>query len=730
MARAGAGEGEDEPCEVGEDTLSSVDGSSMIGSSVSKFMTETDEEETESEDETETEPQLKYERLSADLKTILKKDVASCLAVHDKFLVLGSHWGVVHLLDAMGNSLPARQAQAHTITVNQVSVDHAGEYYASCSDDGRVVVTGLVSDENAHSFHMDRPVKSIAIDPIYSRANSGRRFMTGAEDRLVLHEKTLFGRYKQEVLCQGEGQVCNIRWRGRFAAWVTDKGVRVYDVVEGKTISLIQKPLSCPPNLACPWRIGWADQFHLVVGFGDTVKSCAVVRRVTRGDNMPEFCVEVEHQFSLDCWVCGLATLGPRLVLLAIPKERDEAGRQERPQLMVFDPAQAYRLLSTDLLSIRGHEEHKPKDYQLECLVDDKHYFIMSPKDIVVGKPRDEDDHVEWLLNHNNYELALDLCQKQHKLMKKFSFLEVGKKYLDFLLKTEQYSQAGALCPKILGSDKKLWQEILFKFAQRQQLKVLAPHLPCRDTRLDPAIYEMVLYDFLKTDQEGFLKFVRLWPADLYNLSVVVNVVIERLLAEPDNQTLLRALATLYTYQRKYDKAMAMYLKLGHKDVFALVRQHRLFKAVQQNIAALVQLDQHSALQLFLDFQSELPCEVVCERLGRHQRHQFLYLDALYSGDRAALPTQYHGLLVKLYANYAPGKLLPFLQRSDQYGMAAALEECEMRGMTPERIYLLARMGNTRAALDLVMHEMMDVEQAVQFCKEHDDPELWDDLIK
>ena len=37
-----------------------------------------------------------------------------------RFLLLGSHWGVVHLLDAMGNSLPARQLQAHTITVNQV----------------------------------------------------------------------------------------------------------------------------------------------------------------------------------------------------------------------------------------------------------------------------------------------------------------------------------------------------------------------------------------------------------------------------------------------------------------------------------------------------------------------------------------------------------------------------------------------------------------------------------
>ena len=179
---------------------------------------------------------------------------------------------MVHLLDAMGNSLPARQLQAHTITVNQVSVDHAGEFYASCSDDGRVVVTGLYSDDHTLNFSMDRPVSSIAIDPIYARKDSGKRIMTGVEDKLTMHEKVLFGRYKQEVLCQGEGPISNIKWRGRFAAWITDKGVRVYDVVEGKTISLVQRPVASTRSKEVPWRIAWSDQFHLMASFGDQVQ--------------------------------------------------------------------------------------------------------------------------------------------------------------------------------------------------------------------------------------------------------------------------------------------------------------------------------------------------------------------------------------------------------------------------------------------------------------------------
>ena len=49
---------------------------------------------------------------------------------------------------------------------------------------------------------------------------------------------------------------------------------------------------------------------------------------------------------------------------------------------------------------------------------------------------------------------------------------------------------------------------------------------------LDPAIYEMVLFDFLKTDVDGFLKYIRLWSSDLYNLGAVVNVVIGELLTQ------------------------------------------------------------------------------------------------------------------------------------------------------------------------------------------------------
>ena len=70
--------------------------------------------------------------------------------------------------------------------------DHSGEYVASCSTDGRVIITGLYTNENNYSFNNGRPVFSVALDPIFARTGSGRRFMIGDDDRAIIYEKSGF----------------------------------------------------------------------------------------------------------------------------------------------------------------------------------------------------------------------------------------------------------------------------------------------------------------------------------------------------------------------------------------------------------------------------------------------------------------------------------------------------------------------------------------------------------
>ena len=84
-----------------------------------------------------------------------------------------------------------------------------------------------------------------------------------------------------------------------------------------------------------------------------------------------------------------------------------------------------------------------------------------------------------------------------------------------------------------------------------KQLKAVAPFFPAGDQglKLEPHLYEMALFELLKTDPEAFLETVRAWKPELYSVSAVVKALVEQLLIHPDEEDLQRALATLFTYQ-------------------------------------------------------------------------------------------------------------------------------------------------------------------------------------
>lgn len=87
-------------------------------------------------------------------------------------------------------------------------------------------------------------------------------------------------------------------------------------------------------------------------------------------------------------------------------------------------------------------------------------FFIVSPKDIVVASLYDADDRIEWLLSHGKFEQALEaVTTNAGKDCKRHTVVDVGRVYLDHLLTCCKYDEAGKLCLKVLGRDKKLWEE-------------------------------------------------------------------------------------------------------------------------------------------------------------------------------------------------------------------------------------------------------------------------------
>lgn len=55
---------------------------------------------------------------------------------------------------------------------------------------------------------------------------------------------------------------------------------------------------------------------------------------------------------------------------------------------------------------------------------------------------------------------------------------------------------------------------------------------------------------------------------------------------------------------------------------------------------------------------------------------------------------------------------------------------CESQDLIPEMVFLLGRMGDNKRALGIIIERMGDVHRAIDFAKEQNDDDLWEDLLK
>jgi len=144
------------------------------------------EEGDEEEEEDDEEPKLKYQRIGGSIGEIFKTDAASCMAVAEKLLALGTHYGLVYVLDFQGHII--RRFAQHQATVNELCIDVTGEYVSSCGNDGKVYINSLYGNETIeHSFK--RPVTSIALDPDYCRKKTNQFACGGKAGQLILNTK-------------------------------------------------------------------------------------------------------------------------------------------------------------------------------------------------------------------------------------------------------------------------------------------------------------------------------------------------------------------------------------------------------------------------------------------------------------------------------------------------------------------------------------------------------------
>lgn len=172
-------------------------------------------------------------------------------------------------------------------------------------------------------------------------------------------------------------------------------------------------------------------------------------------------------------------------------EQRRKAG--SRPELRII--SKDGEELSSDAISLRNYDRFQCRDYSLCPAPTGDSFYVISPQDIVLAEPRDEADHITWLIEQKQYEPALLALEKSGLTrVDGFDLVAVGKKYLEHLIHNGEfipsflkscvdvfsvgvgpigeYAKAASSCPKILGINAKLWEEWVFLFAGKGHLQV------------------------------------------------------------------------------------------------------------------------------------------------------------------------------------------------------------------------------------------------------------------
>ncbi|KAK1383079.1 Vacuolar protein sorting-associated protein 41-like [Heracleum sosnowskyi] len=644
-----------------------------------------DDYEDADEEEEEEEPRLKYQRMGGSVPSLLSNDAATCLAVAQRMIALGTRNGSIHILDFLGNQV--KEFPAHTAAVNDLCFDVEGEYIGSCSDDGSVIITSLFTEEKL-KFDYYRPMKAIAVDPYYAKRSSRRFVAGGLAGHLYINTKNWIG-YRDQVLHSGEGPIHAVKWRTNLIAWANDAGVKVYDSANNQRITFIERPRGSPfPEILLPHLV-WQDDSLLAYNL-------LYEQAYIPGEE------DREKEFSD-----------------SVPLRQANA---QRPEVRVV--TWNNEELATDALPVHGFEHYKTKDYSLVhspfsgssfaggqwAAGDEPLYYIVSPKDVVIAKPRDAEDHISWLLEHGCHEKALAAIETVKGRSELID--EVGSRYLDHLIVERKYADVASLCPKLLRGSTSAWERWVFHFAHLKQLPVLVPYIPTENPRLRDTAYEVALVALATTPafHKDLLSTIKSWPPVIYSVMPVIAVIEPQLNSSSMTDALKEALAELYVIDAQYEKAVALYAELMKPNVFDFIEKHNLHDVVREKVVQLMTID-----------SAKNNCD------SRYFLH--MYLHSLFEANPHA-GKEFHDMQVELYADYDPKMLLPFFRSSQHYKLEKAHEICLRRDLLREQVFILGRMGYAKKALSVIINKLGDVEEAVDFVSMQHDDELWDELIR
>ncbi|CCD17033.1 unnamed protein product [Trypanosoma congolense IL3000] len=690
--------------------------------------------------------------------------------------------------------------------ISDVSCD-VGEAYVGSSDmSGLVTVYNLAGGSESLRKDLNISIKSMSLHPLYG-CRDDRPVVVCGGDRVLLITKTRFlSHRKVSPLLQGQGKVLTVRWCAPdIIAWAGEAGIAVYSFSGGCVLKLVDRPPGCLYLELYNCSLIWEGPNTIICGWGNWVQVLTINDHSPKRQGLksgvtpdthkvivqpPTYTNTVRDPFR----VCGMAPFGgDRYVILAATVEQEGCVQELAMRIVERATfAEIYRArislnykhtLQFHLAHTRGIGGTAPlvskggitSSSRPNSLPRGVMYFVVCVDTVVKALPKDDDDHVDYLLSVNRVSEAYE--HAQNNTLSRHSLKDIGRMYLKDLFTRGMFEETASRLQSIIGYNYAEWEAWIVRFDQQKLSYLLVNVVPATVTqystgdnhsaeeetysRIGEEYYELLLLRCMEFTPQDFKQAARRL-AGFYRLEVVCrgaavryNDCRLRTHSGEASQDVLRDVADAYGLLLKasgrYEEALLVLLRVSQSnELFELIHEKCLFeKAVEllpdlfarsetetielllsQGVSSGVGTIQDSRIGLEIDgVEGEpnslpsflIPPSTVVERLEKaHRGYLWLYVKALRAANKVTYKevlAAHVYLVATLFVENEPSAMLSFLR--ENCAISSKLKEiyalCKKNQMYDEMVFLLSRMGKEEEGLHIIVHEMKNMRKAVHY---------------
>lgn len=696
------------------------------------------EEETnsqeESDDEDDEPPKLKYTRLTELPASFFKKDPVSACLIHENFFAFATHSGVLHLTTP--DFKPIKTFRAHQASI--LSVFSNGEYFATASMDGTVVIGSLKDESDITRFDFKRPVHCVVIDKDYKQS---RWFaLGGMAGKVIFSQKNWLNNRNDTILEEGHGPIVGMYNIGEILIWANDLGLSFFNVMTKSKILNIPRPSNSPRSDLYWPRFHSSDKDRLTISWCDYIYNLKIEVTTHSTDVLSsrssifssaastfrvqsERKIEVENTLHLDSLISGAVSFNNGL-LLVLTFEKNH----NPPEIRLLNCEDGEEV-ADDQIALQDYKNLGLNDYHLEKYTGENSpskYFLISAKDAIIVEEFNIQDRLNWYISKQRFEEAWKMSAF---IIGKYERINIGLKGVDQFMIAELWPMAAEFLSKVLNvkSDRNelnegdnsitnfddasidiasgktnsssnsgdshksqslqlfitdTWNKYLFKLIDDDKIPFIIDYMPIDSSlKIDHEIYEKILIFYLETDKPKYLKLISEWDMKLYDINHIIRLLEERIEVHNDDKEVRQNLITLYLENNDAISAIKHLIILRDKKLILVLTKFRLLLRFMDQLNVIVDIGEHEqTIDMMISNMYQVPPNALIEELlkfgDRYDYTIYLYLEKLFKLENVdpVLLQKFEDLMIRLISKYNAKKLLSFLINNSHYDINKAIE--------------------------------------------------------